>query len=694
MAQLEDPKERAGRVGESQHGQHHNTAFIHKLYSMLEDDNMKDLIWWSASQNSFLIKPNEKFSKALATFFKHTNVASFVRQLNMYGFHKVSDHKPSSAKGTSQDEDEAISLWEFRHSMGCFRKGDKESLKSIKRRSSKNQVLLSRNNSAQSLASQYSSQQDLGAGGSSIAGRVHSIESAEKYYNATVYQPPYTDALPQHSQGQVQAYPDMRFPLEQKPHTSGVITFPRLPNSAIEDLRATNLDMMKLLDLVQKAMHISSPSSSNELSGSVCSTSGGSSRSSNQLGNPSGSSHDAISSPSHARSPTGTRESTLEHLNQEIAAFRTTILMKLQRHAEIQLHMLPPTPSQRQSHPQSTYAVSAPPSTGTNFLPYNSSGSIGMSTTYDAYPISKPGMSIPGAISQGFHNSPYLMLDPFAKGSSSSISKKRHMSVLMDPLAPAPMSAPAALQIPALPQPTSTSSSPIHAHEGNMPHANVAGTNSPFHASCPVSRIDSRQDLHHQTSNPPVSEDKRLFSPSRKDSPPSQLLPLLSTTTRGSADGNNMLLAPQSPATLPPTVLQNRLPAPAPQNNAGRGPGQVSITYKPYFPYGTIPPQQVLSSQYILPLFQSSSGSFTSGSAVTTAHVPPRPISAIPESSTCNNSEIPSSTKPTTDEQQAPATVKQSTNNTHRQSITSQDTCTSPANSKSRGLYALLNHDN
>ena len=655
---------------------------------------MKDLIWWSASQNSFLIKPNEKFSKALATFFKHTNVASFVRQLNMYGFHKVSDHKPSSAKGTSQDEDEAINLWEFRHSMGCFRKGDKESLKSIKRRSSKNQVLLSRNNSAQSLASQYNSQQDLGPGGSSIAGHVHPIEPADKYYSTTVYQPPYTDAPPLHSQSQIQAYPDMRFPQEQKPHTSSVITLPHLPNSAIEDLRATNLDMMKLLDLVQKAMHISSPPSANELGGSVCSTSGGSGLSSNQLGSASGSANDVTSPSSFARSPTGTRERTLEYLHQEIAAFRTTILMKLQRHAELQLHMLPPTPSQRHSHPQNSYAVSAPPSTGTNFLPYNGSGSIGMPTGYDAYPTNKPALAIPGAISHGFHGSPYLMLDPYAKGSSSSISRKRHMSVLVDPLAPAPMSAPAAMQVPSLAQPTSTSSSPVHAPEGNMPHANAAGANSPFHASCPVSRIDSRQDLHHhQTSNPSASEDKRPFSPSRKDSPPSQLLPLLTTNARGSGDGNSLLLAPQSPATLPPTASQHRLPAPTPQNNAGRGPAQVSITYKPYFPYGTIPPQPVLSSQYILPLFQSGSGSFTSGSSVTAAHAPLRSTTAIPETSSCNNSEIPSFPKPTTDEQQAPATVNQSATNSHRQSIVNQDTCSSPATSKSRGLYALLNHD-
>ncbi|ODQ60275.1 hypothetical protein WICANDRAFT_23713, partial [Wickerhamomyces anomalus NRRL Y-366-8] len=93
---------------------------------MLEDDDLKHLIWWSSTNESFVITPGEEFSKALAQYFKHTNVASFVRQLNMYGFHKVSDGNTT--------ENSEVTTWEFRHSSGSFRKGDIDSLKSIKRR--------------------------------------------------------------------------------------------------------------------------------------------------------------------------------------------------------------------------------------------------------------------------------------------------------------------------------------------------------------------------------------------------------------------------------------------------------------------------------------------------------------------------------------------------------------------------------
>lgn len=141
--------------GGGSHGPLQNTVFIHKLYNILEDDDLRDLIWWSPSGQSFLIRPTEKFSRALATYFKHTNIASFVRQLNMYGFHKVSnDHnkdvqsqvqgqsQAAPAQGSQPDSD-GIKIWEFRHSTGIFKKGDIDGLKLIKRRSSRNIIPLS-----------------------------------------------------------------------------------------------------------------------------------------------------------------------------------------------------------------------------------------------------------------------------------------------------------------------------------------------------------------------------------------------------------------------------------------------------------------------------------------------------------------------------------------------------------------------
>lgn len=109
-----------------------HTAFIHKLYQMLEDSNMAHLIWWSKSADSFVIVPSEEFAKALSSYFKHANISSFVRQLNMYGFHKVNESSPGYQADSSQ--------WEFRHGQGSFKRGDINALRDIKRRTSSKNV--------------------------------------------------------------------------------------------------------------------------------------------------------------------------------------------------------------------------------------------------------------------------------------------------------------------------------------------------------------------------------------------------------------------------------------------------------------------------------------------------------------------------------------------------------------------------
>lgn len=55
------------------------------------DENTRntDLIRWSESGDSFIVVDEDEFAKTLIPeLFKHNNYASFVRQLNMYGFHK------------------------------------------------------------------------------------------------------------------------------------------------------------------------------------------------------------------------------------------------------------------------------------------------------------------------------------------------------------------------------------------------------------------------------------------------------------------------------------------------------------------------------------------------------------------------------------------------------------------------------
>ncbi|GAW15077.1 hypothetical protein ANO14919_044860 [Xylariales sp. No.14919] len=108
-------------------------AFIHKLYNMLEDPNIQHLISWSSSAESFVMSPSHDFSKVLAQYFKHTNISSFVRQLNMYGFHKVSDVFHTGNPETA--------LWEFKHGNGNFKRGDLVGLREIKRRASRHALV-------------------------------------------------------------------------------------------------------------------------------------------------------------------------------------------------------------------------------------------------------------------------------------------------------------------------------------------------------------------------------------------------------------------------------------------------------------------------------------------------------------------------------------------------------------------------
>lgn len=69
-------------------------SFCHVLktdqwYSFL-DVNYSHLIRWSDDGRSFIVLDEDEFARTLIPeLFKHNNYASFVRQLNMYGFHKT-----------------------------------------------------------------------------------------------------------------------------------------------------------------------------------------------------------------------------------------------------------------------------------------------------------------------------------------------------------------------------------------------------------------------------------------------------------------------------------------------------------------------------------------------------------------------------------------------------------------------------
>ncbi|OOQ88954.1 heat shock transcription factor [Penicillium brasilianum] len=84
--------------------------FVQKLSSFLDGAKNTELIRWSDDGNSFIVLDEDEFARRLIPeLFKHNNYASFVRQLNMYGFHKkvgLSDNsmRASERKNKSPSE--------------------------------------------------------------------------------------------------------------------------------------------------------------------------------------------------------------------------------------------------------------------------------------------------------------------------------------------------------------------------------------------------------------------------------------------------------------------------------------------------------------------------------------------------------------------------------------------------------------
>ncbi|KIM71999.1 hypothetical protein PILCRDRAFT_82281 [Piloderma croceum F 1598] len=62
---------------------------------MLEDPSFSHTVSWAPGGDSFVVKDMNEFTKSiLPRMFKHSNFASFVRQLNKYDFHKVRSPPP------------------------------------------------------------------------------------------------------------------------------------------------------------------------------------------------------------------------------------------------------------------------------------------------------------------------------------------------------------------------------------------------------------------------------------------------------------------------------------------------------------------------------------------------------------------------------------------------------------------------
>ena len=104
--------------------------FLLKLYQILENESYKDIIHWTEDGKYFVISNLHDFTEQiLPKYYKHNNYSSFIRQLNMYDFHK---------KKSGQNEHV------FHHQN--FIRNRKDLLKLIKRKSKKENIPMNNNN--------------------------------------------------------------------------------------------------------------------------------------------------------------------------------------------------------------------------------------------------------------------------------------------------------------------------------------------------------------------------------------------------------------------------------------------------------------------------------------------------------------------------------------------------------------------
>ena len=92
-------------------------SFLLKTYDIVNNLQYKDWVKWNEEGDAFIILNNDFWEKILPVYFRHKNMSSFIRQLNIYGFKKTK----------SKNEEQC-----FAHK--DFRKDNKKLLLNMKRK--------------------------------------------------------------------------------------------------------------------------------------------------------------------------------------------------------------------------------------------------------------------------------------------------------------------------------------------------------------------------------------------------------------------------------------------------------------------------------------------------------------------------------------------------------------------------------
>ncbi|KAI9142366.1 HSF-type DNA-binding-domain-containing protein [Paraphysoderma sedebokerense] len=96
---------RTSRISHSPYSSSNGHNFVHKLYRMLNDNECNSSIYWSECGTFFVVENISTFSKEiLPQYFKHSNFASFLRQLNFYGFQKCHKSLRSCRLNSTESE--------------------------------------------------------------------------------------------------------------------------------------------------------------------------------------------------------------------------------------------------------------------------------------------------------------------------------------------------------------------------------------------------------------------------------------------------------------------------------------------------------------------------------------------------------------------------------------------------------------